>query len=273
MLRTWGPTATTSAQTSRLDTWAVAGMTIPLRDFRSPSAVGIWTSKRSIIILMGCFWSRSATTPKVPSVGVAAESVELKTSDDLTLEGELCVPDEAWAAAVLAHPHPQFGGSMRSIVIGALFAALPDAGVAALRFNFRGVERSEGSFDDGRGERLDVIAGLDLLHPITEGLPLLLAGWSFGADTSLAVDDSRAAGWFAVAPPLRRPSELAAARDSRPKLVAGPEHDQFRSPDSPRPSLDGWPNTRTEIIKGADHFLVGRTDKAADLCLAFLRHL
>ena len=206
-------------------------------------------------------------------MAVAAESVELKTSDDLTLEGELCVPDEAWAAAVLAHPHPQFGGSMRSIVIGALFAALPDAGVAALRFNFRGVEGSEGSFDDGRGERLDVVAALDLLHPITEGLPLLLAGWSFGADTALAVDDSRAAGWFAVAPPLRRPSELVAAHDPRPKLLAIPEHDQYRSPDSAAPIVREWENTRTEIVKGADHFLVGRTDKAVELCLAFLRQL
>src|SRR5205807_6967937 len=109
--------------------------------------------------------------------GVATEPIRLKTADGLVLEGELAVPDEPWAAAVLAHPHPQFGGNMRSIVIGALFAALPSAGVAALRFNFRGVESSGGSFDDGRSERLDVVAAVDLLHPITEGLPLLLAGW------------------------------------------------------------------------------------------------
>src|SRR5437764_5759533 len=240
MLRTCGPTATTSAHTRRLETWAVAGMTIPPLDFRSPSAVGICTSTRSIIILMGCFWSRSATSPKVPSVAMAAESVELKTSDDLTLEGELCVPEEPWAAAVLAHPHPQFGGNMRSIVIGALFAALPSAGVAALRFNFRGVERSEGTFDDGRGERRDLVAAIDVLHPITEGLPFLLAGWSFGADTSLAVDDDRLSAWFAVAPPLRRPADLVAGEDPRPKLIAVPEHDQFRSPESAAPILRDW---------------------------------
>ena len=222
---------------------------------------------------MGCFWSRSGTSPKVPSGAVATEPVELKTSDDLALEGELRVPDEPWASAVLAHPHPQFGGSMRSIVIGALFAALPDAGVAVLRFNFRGVEGSEGSFEDGRGERSDIVAALDLLHPITEGLPLVLAGWSFGADTSLAVDDERAAGWFAVAPPLRRPPDLVAGVDPRPKLVAIPEHDQFRSPDSAAPIVGKWENTRTEVIKGADHFLVGRTDKATELCLGFLRGL
>src|SRR6266550_3618745 len=126
MLRTWGPTATTSAHVSRFDTWAVAGMTMPPRDFRSPSALGIWTSTRSISILMGCF---SAMFPKVPSTAVPTEAVRLRTSDGLTLEGELAAPDEVRAAAVLAHPHPQFGGNMRSIVIGALFEALPAAGV------------------------------------------------------------------------------------------------------------------------------------------------
>ncbi len=200
---------------------------------------------------------------------MAIERVTLKTADGLALEGELAVPDEPWAAAVLAHPHPQYGGSMRSIVISALFAALPDAGVAALRFNFRGVEGSEGQFDDGHGERNDVVAAVDALHPITEGLPFVLAGWSFGADMSLSVDDERASAWFAVAPPLRSDGDYAAATDPRPKLVAVPEHDQFRSPSSAKPILDSWTNIRVEVVKGADHFLVGRTDKAVELFLDF----
>jgi len=204
---------------------------------------------------------------------VGIEPVKLQTSDGLVLEGELCVPDEARAATVLAHPHPQFGGNMRSIVIGALFDALPAAGVAALRFNFRGVEGSEGSYDEGHGERNDVVAGLDLLYEIAEGLPLLLAGWSFGADVSLAVTDERATAWFTVAPPLRRPDDLQAAHDPRPKLVVVPEHDQFRPPDSAAPILETWTNTRVEVMKGADHFLVGRTDRVAPLFLSFLDDL
>ncbi|MBV9410042.1 MAG: alpha/beta hydrolase, partial [Acidimicrobiia bacterium] len=168
------------------------------------------------------------------------ERVTLKTSDGLALEGELAVPDEPWCAAVLAHPHPQYGGSMRSIVISALFSALPDNGVAALRFNFRGVEGSDGQFEDGRGERNDIVAAVDVLHPITEGLPFVLAGWSFGADTSLSVVDERASAWFAVAPPLRRDGDYPAAADARPKLVAVPEHDQFRSPSSAKPILSSW---------------------------------
>src|SRR3954469_15676191 len=271
--RTCGPTATTSAQTRRFDSWAVAGIRIPPRDLRSPSAPGICTSNRSDCILMGCLESSAGTNSKVASAAVALERVTLKTSDGLALEGELAVPDEPWAAAVLAHPHPQYGGSMRSIVIGALFATLPEAGIAVLRFNFRGVEGSEGEFDDGRGERLDVIAALDVLHPITEGLPLVLAGWSFGADTSLDVDDQRADAWFAVAPPLRRNSDYAAASDPRAKFIAVPEHDQFRSPDAARPILSAWNNTTMEVVKGADHFLVGRTDRAVELFLHFLKSL
>ncbi|MBV8295443.1 MAG: alpha/beta hydrolase [Acidimicrobiia bacterium] len=206
-------------------------------------------------------------------MAVGLERITLKTSDGLALEGELAVPDDPWCAAVLAHPHPQFGGSMRSIVIGALFARLPDNGVAALRFNFRGVEGSEGVFDDGHGERNDIVAALDVLHPITEGLPLVLAGWSFGADTSLAVVDDRVAAWFAVAPPLRREGDYPAAADPRPKLVAVPEHDQFRSPSSAGPILSSWTNTRVEVVKGADHFLVGRTDRAVELFLDFTKEL
>jgi len=160
---------------------------------------------------------------------------------------------------------------MRSIVISALFAALPENSVATLRFNFRGVEGSEGSFDDGLSERNDIVAALDVLHPITEGLPLILAGWSFGADTSLSVVDERITAWFAVAPPLRRNGDYPAANDPRPKFVAVPEHDQFRSPSSAKPILSSWTNTTVEVVKGADHFLVGRTDKAVELFLTFAK--
>jgi alpha/beta superfamily hydrolase len=201
------------------------------------------------------------------------ERVSLRTGDGLALEGELSVPDDLGAAAVLAHPHPRFGGSMQSIVIGALFSGLPPAGVAALRFNFRGVGNSEGDHDDGDRERLDVVAAIDALHDIVEGLPLVLAGWSFGADVSLAVDDARHGGWFAVAPPLRHPNGAVAAADPRPALLAVPEHDQFRSPASAREVTAAWTATRVEVVPGADHFLVGRTDRAVELALAFVEEV
>jgi len=203
---------------------------------------------------------------------MAIEPVKLHTADGLTLEGELRVPDDVRAAVVLAHPHPLYGGNMRSIVIGALFEGLPEAGVAALRFNFRGVGGSEGTHDEGRGERLDVVAALDALVEVVggRGLPLVLGGWSFGADTSLAVDDERHAGWFAVAPPLRHTDDVAAASDPRPKLLAVPERDQFRSPESAREVVASWMNAEVQVVPGADHFLVGRTDRAVELAVEFI---
>ena len=203
------------------------------------------------------------------------EPVTLATADGLVLEGELSVPEQASSAAVLAHPHPQFGGSMRSIVTAAMFGALPEAGVACLRFNFRGVGQSEGAYGGGRDERADLVAGIDVLAPITEGLPLVLAGWSFGADTALTVADDRVDGWLAVAPPLRSSAlaNLVAATDPRPKLVVVPEHDQFRPPDSAAPIVDAWKNTRLEVLPGGDHYLVGRADQLMALCLSWLREL
>jgi alpha/beta superfamily hydrolase len=211
---------------------------------------------------------------------MAIEPVQLHTADGLTLEGEVHVPAGARAGVVLAHPHPLHGGNMRSIVIGALFTGLPAAGVAALRFNFRGVGGSEGVHDEGRGERLDVVAALDALAASLAGSdgrerghgpPLVLAGWSFGADTSLAVDDDRHAGWFAVAPPLRHTDDVAAAGDRRPKLLTVPQRDQFRSPDSAARVVASWVNTRIHVVPGADHFLVGRTDRVVELALEFVR--
>jgi alpha/beta superfamily hydrolase len=164
---------------------------------------------------------------------------------------------------------------MRSIVPGTLFAALPEAGVAVLRFNFRGVGGSEGDYDEGVGERKDVVAAIDALAPITEGLPLALAGWSFGADTSLAVGDERIAGWCCMAPPLRvvKLEDMVAAHDPRPKLLVVPEHDQYRPPDSAREATADWVNTRLEVVPGSDHFFVGRVDRVPPLVIDFLKEL
>jgi alpha/beta superfamily hydrolase len=226
---------------------------------------------------MGCLAS-SCTASTVPSAVAAPEHVDveslmLTTSDGLHLEAELRVPDDPWGAVVLAHPLPTHGGDMHSIVPAALFQALPPEGVATLRFNFRGVGASDGAFDSGRGERLDIVAAIDALHAITEGLALIVTGWSFGADTALCVDDERLAGWCAIAPPLRDEARplMVAARESRPKLLAIAEHDQFRPPDAVTPVVDGWTNTQVEVVRGADHFFLGRTERLAHLALGLLK--
>ena len=92
-------------------------------------------------------------------------STTLHTSDGLNLEAEWAKPETSHATVVLCHPHPQYGGTMRSIVISALFEALPAHGIACLRFNFRGVENSEGVYAEGRDEPNDVLAALAAARP------------------------------------------------------------------------------------------------------------
>jgi uncharacterized protein len=197
-------------------------------------------------------------------------------SEGVELEAEVASPPSTpRAAAVLCHPHPQYGGSMRSIVIGALFEALPKVGVTSLRFNFRGVERSTGSFDEGRGEQHDVAAAMAALQArVDGGLPLLLAGWSFGADMALSVRDASITAWIAIAPALHYTGDLSAlASDSRPKLLVLAEHDEVRSPAEVQATAKGWAATTTEIVPGASHFFVGRTDRLTEIVLSFVDRL
>jgi len=190
------------------------------------------------------------------------------TADGLRLEAEWAEPDNASAVVVLCHPHPAFGGTMRSIVISALFEALPDHGVACLRFNFRGVEGSQGEYDEGRSEGQDVVAAIDAASATHPALPITLVGWSFGADMALATLDARVRRWIAIAPPLRfRPASDydTAGNDPRPKLLVLAEHDEFRAPSEIEAEVALWQQTRVEVVAGASHFFVGRTQRVVEL--------
>lgn len=90
------------------------------------------------------------------------------------------VPDAPRAVAVVAHPHPLFGGSMDNKVVTTLTRALVETGAATWRFNFRGVGASEGTHDEGRGECDDMVQVIEHARGKSPGLPLILAGFSFG---------------------------------------------------------------------------------------------
>jgi alpha/beta superfamily hydrolase len=206
--------------------------------------------------------------------------MRLKTADGLALEAEWIAPPGARATAVLCHPHPQYGGTMRSIVISALFDALPALGIACLRFNFRGVENSEGEHSEGRDEPHDVTAAIDAAIDAGAqaglGGPLALIGWSFGADIALTIADPRLAGWMGIAPPLRfRPERDydAVGHDPRPKLLTLAAHDEFRAPPEIEAETADWAETRIEIVAGASHFFVGRTERVVALAKEFVAGL
>ena len=92
-----------------------------------------------------------------------------------------------FAAVVVCHPHPQGGGTMHNNVVYRVAKALGDAGATVLRFNFRGVGRSTGSYGGGIDEEEDARAALDFLEQRAPGVPLWMAGFSFGARVGLTV--------------------------------------------------------------------------------------
>src|SRR5260370_36980071 len=103
---------------------------------------------------------------------------------DIPERGDIARPP---LAAVVCHPHPLFGGAMHNKAVYQVAKTLHRFGLPVLRFNFRGTGLSEGAHDDGRGEQDDVRAALDFLAGEFPGVPLLLAGFSFGAWVGLRV--------------------------------------------------------------------------------------
>ena len=201
------------------------------------------------------------------------EPMRLTTADGVTLEAELALPDGApRCGMVLCHPHPQYGGTMRSIVISALFDALPPQGVACLRFNFRGVEGSEGAHDFGNLERVDAETAVSTLRDrLSPGAPLILTGWSFGADMALSVRDARVDAWMGIAPPVVVVHDLdGLAGDPRAKLLLLAQHDEYRDPAEVTELAEHWANTDVHVVGGASHFFVGRTDRLVELATGYV---
>jgi alpha/beta superfamily hydrolase len=196
-----------------------------------------------------------------------AQVVRLRGGDGVEVVGDLVVAEDAWAGAVVCHPHPAYGGDRHNAVVDRIFHTLAAAGMTVLRFDFRpGVHGGE------QGEQIDVVAGIDRVAAhLGPERPLLLVGYSFGADIALSVGDERVAGWVAVAPPLRFGGEPRPAEgDERPVLVLAAEHDQFSPPERLREVAAAWPDATVTVVPGADHFLAGATGHVADEVLAWL---
>lgn len=181
-------------------------------------------------------------------------------SDATPLAGDLALPNDAIAAAVICHPHPQYGGDRFNTMVAALYDALPAAGIAALRFDFRS------EFGDGIGERLDALAALDELERSAPGVPMAAVGYSFGAWIALGLTDDRIRSVVAIAPPL---AVMALPPISAvPTLILTPAHDQFSDPSVTEPIVDDWRSQtgapiEFEALANADHFLTGHTASIA----------
>jgi alpha/beta superfamily hydrolase len=202
----------------------------------------------------------SATIEHGTVTFVSIETVTLTTIDGLSIEADIITASldrPVRGGVVIAHPHPLYGGDRFNPVVDALFRGLAERGFDAIRFDFRGVGRSEGEHDGGESERLDVAAAIDFLANFhDEGI--WVVGYSFGSMVALDVIEPRVLGWVGVAPPLSGPRAVLAARDPRPKLILSPQHDQFCDPNRAADLTGDWINHRLGIVEGTDHFLNGR---------------
>lgn len=181
------------------------------------------------------------------------------------LEAVLMTPErEAVAAAVLCHAHPLHGGMMHFKAVFRAAKALQSAGLAVLRFNFRGVGRSEGRHDDGNGEQDDARAALSELGSRFPALPLVIGGFSFGSAMALrvAAKDARVRAVLALGFPFAAFGGAATlAAVSQPRLFVQGERDQFGAGEELRALVEALPPPRElVVVAGADHFFEGKLD-------------
>lgn len=180
------------------------------------------------------------------------------------IEGLLDDPDAPPAAvAVVCHPHPLQGGSMQNKVAYMLARAFNDLGALSLRFNFRGVGKSVGSFDNGIGETADALAAIDWLTAQHPGLPLWLGGFSFGSYVALRAQSERPVRRLVtVAPAVMRFDTAAIVEPDCPWLLVQGDADEVVAPQA---VLD-WARSlrqppRIEVLAGAGHFFHGRLNE------------
>ena len=169
------------------------------------------------------------------------------------------------AAAVICHAHPLHGGMMHYKVIFRAAKALQAQGLVVLRFNFRGVGRSEGTHDHGVGEQDDARAALSELEARFPGVPLLAGGFSFGSAMAVrvALTDDRVKAVLVLGFPITRVDSTAdLARVLQPRLFVQGSEDEFGSGNAIRDLVAPLPEPkRLEVIEGADHFFTGRLDE------------
>jgi alpha/beta superfamily hydrolase len=187
--------------------------------------------------------------------------------ENIRLEGRYS-PSGGTLGAVISHPHPLMGGDMGNPVVEILSGALNACGISTLRFNFRGVGRSAGRYDEGRGEQDDLLAAVSFLEG--QGVrEILLAGYSFGAWVTAGVLNRRhLLPAILVSPPIDLlPFAFPALRGKVGLIVCG-DRDQFCPSERISVVADAVA-CRLDLIPGADHFFLSREPDLAACLTAF----
>lgn len=166
-------------------------------------------------------------------------------------------------AALVCHPHPLFGGTMHNKVVYQAAKSLDALGLPVLRFNFRGAGMSAGTHDRGRGEQGDVGAALDFLDGEFPGVPLLMAGFSFGCWVGLRVGcaDERVQELIGLGTPVNSTDFSFLRTCAKPKLFVHGAHDEHGEIGKVKGLVESLPGeNRLVVAAGANHFFVGQLD-------------
>ena len=170
---------------------------------------------------------------------------------------DLPEPDQARpAVAVLCHPHPVHGGTMRNKVVTIMERSLRELGLRTVRFNFRGTGESEGEFDDGKGEVDDLLSVIEWTRKTCPDDDLWLGGFSFGAFIALsAAQDLPVRQLITIAPPVERYGFDQLMPPNCPWLVVQGDEDEVVSPEAVFQWAEGLDQEANLVVmEGTGHF-------------------
>jgi len=179
-------------------------------------------------------------------------------SEEYEIEGLLNQRDEK-KGVVVTHPHSLYGGDMNNLVVESIVHVYQVKGFSTLKFNFRGVGRSQGTYDNGLGEQKDVLSALSFLADM--GMErICLAGYSFGAwvNAHAIHEDTLVEQMIMVSPPVGFMDFKSIVTMNSLKFVVTGNRDDIAPADVIEKMISTWnPNARFEVIDGADHFYGG----------------
>lgn len=192
-----------------------------------------------------------------------------------TLEARWDLPETAKGLVVFCHPHPLHGGTMTAPLLEKIVARLVEVDLGVLRFNFRGIGGSTGTWSDGIGEVDDVAAAVAKAQSAYPHLDHSLIGWSFGAATALRwqARDEAAMPYVGIAPPVKSDltpplPDARALSPARRKFILG-DRDQFVTVEALTAYADDI-GAEIEILKASDHFFYFREHKVTQAIIDFL---
>ncbi|MDH5184027.1 MAG: alpha/beta hydrolase [Gammaproteobacteria bacterium] len=216
-------------------------------------------------------------TDQAQTLAPNATEVAARSDEKLLLEGPVGVIEALTAypkdfppgapIAVICHPHPLYAGSMGNKVVYMISRSFIEMGVATLRFNFRGVGKSEGCFDEGKGESEDLLTVVDWFRRRHPDRPLWLAGFSFGAYVATRACEAIAPErLLLVAPPVTMFDFTSIAPLQVPYMVVQGGRDEIIKSEA----VGQWVITQPQRpvyhwMSDADHFFHGRLNRLRDV--------